>query len=334
VALGDAKAKAGELRRQIAQGICPIHARRAEQASKVTFKEAAEGWVATHQPAWKGNSQKKNAALLLYHHGAPLAGKRVAEITPDMIQAALTELWNRAPEQGRRTLSLWARLFDFTLAKGWRQGANPCAWRGCHEYRFPRRRTTERGHHAAMDYAQLPQFMRDLRMRQDGGTRALVLEFTILTCVRTSEALGARWEEIDFDTKLWTIPASRMKANKKHEVPLSTRAIEILKHQQQHAPEQHAQGEYVFMGRNKTRLADRTMWNLLDFMEIKVSVHGFRSTFRDWCGDQTSFQREHVEACLAHEVGNDVERAYRRQTALEKRKEILTAWCDYCAEEL
>jgi integrase len=176
-------------------------------------------------------------------------------------------------------------VFDYAKAKGWRSGDNPCSWRGCFEYRFPRRRTTERKHHPAMDYQELPGFVKELRQQQDGGTRSLVLEFTILTCVRTSEALGARWEEIDFDTCLWVIPKTRMKAGKKHEVPLSTRAIEILKHQQQdranlgtvpqlnhlevivtQGNNQHSPGEYVFIGRNQTRLADRTMWNLLDFM--------------------------------------------------------------------
>jgi integrase len=329
VALGDAKAKAGELRRQIAQGVCPITARRAEQASKVTFKEAAEGWIETHKVSWKGGSesaQMANAVLALYGHGASLTGKRVAEITPNMIQAALEQLWNRAPEQGRRTLGFWARVFDYAKAKEWRQGDNPCAWRGCFEYRLPRRRTTERRHHPALPYEEIPAFIETLR--QHRAVSALALEFTILTCTRTSEALGAGWAEIDFENRLWTIPKARMKAGKEHVVPLSARAIEILK-QQQHSP-----GEYVFTGRNKTRLADRTMWNLLEFMGIKTSVHGFRSTFRDWCGNQTDFPREHVEEALAHQVGSAVERAYRRKVGLAKRRMIMDAWSVYCAGEL
>jgi integrase len=329
VALGDAKAKAGELRRQIAQGICPIHAKRAEQASKVTFKEAADGWIETHKVSWKGGSesaQMANAVLLLYGHGAPLAQKRVAEITPNMIQAALEQLWKRAPEQGRRTLGFWARVFDYAKAKGWRSGDNPCAWRGCFEYRLPRRRTTERKHHPALPYEEVPAFLKVLR--QHRACSALALEFTILTCARTSEALGAGWAEVDFEKRLWTIPRARMKAGKEHVVPLSTRAIEILKYQQQHAP-----GEYVFTGCNRTRLADRTMWNLLDFMQVKASVHGFRASFRDWAGDMTTFQREIIEECLAHQIGNDVERAYRRTTALEKRTEIMQAWSAFCGGE-
>jgi integrase len=236
VSLSDARTKAGELRRLIANDVCPIHARRAEQASKVTFKEAAEGWIETHKVSWKGgnnSTQMRNAIRVLHHHGAPLAGKRVAEITPDMVQAALKELWARAPEQGRRTLSLWARLFDFAKAKGWRSGDNPCSWRGCFEYRFPRRRATERKHHPALSYEQMPTFMKTLR--QHRAVSALALEFTILTACRTGEVLGARWEEIDWAKKLWTVPKERMKAGKEHVVPLSNRVLEILRLQKQYS---------------------------------------------------------------------------------------------------
>jgi integrase len=327
VSLSDAKTKAGGLRQQIANGVCPIRTQRQERVAHVTFKEAAKGWIETHKVSWKGgdnSSQMKNATLLLYGHGAPLAQRRVAEITPDMIHAALKELWSRAPDQGRRTLNMWERVFDYAKAKGWRSGDNPCSWRGCFEYRLPRRRTTEREHHPALPYEQIPALMKELR--QHRAVSALALEFTVLTCTRTSEALGATWTEIDWDKKLWTIPASRMKAGKEHVVPLSTRAIEILKYQQQ-----HSQSEYVFTGSNKTRLRSRAMWNMLHEMGIKASVHGFRSTFRDWCGNQTDFPREHVEEALAHQVGSAVERAYRREAGLAKRRVIMEAWADYCS---
>jgi integrase len=163
-------------------------------------------------------------------------------------------------------------------------------------------------------------------LRQHRANSALALEFTILTCSRTSEALGARWEEIDWDKKLWTVPKERMKVAKEHTVPLSTRAIEILRLQQQYSP-----GEYVFAGNNRTRLADRVMWNMLCRMGIKVSIHGFRASFRNWAGDETMFQRETIEEALAHQVGNAAERAYRRTTALEKRRQIMQAWADYCS---
>jgi integrase len=329
VALGDAKAKAGELRKLIANGVCPITARRAEQASKVTFEQAANDWVETHKVSWKGgnnSAQMKNAKLLLYAHGAPLAGRRVAEISADHVQAALEQLWKRAPEQGRRTLNMFERVFDFAKAKGWRQGDNPCTWRGGFEYRLPRRRAIDRRHHPALPYEEIPAFVRELRQRQTRGCGALALEFAILTCARTSEVLGARWEEIDFDKCLWTIPASRMKAGKEHVVPLSDRAVEILRLQQQ-----YAKSGFVFSGYRRMQLVGRGMWNVLHLMGVKTSVHGFRSTFRNWAGDKTTYARETIEECLAHQIGNAVERAYRRTTALEKRREIMQAWSAYCA---
>jgi integrase len=333
VSLSQAKTKAQGMRKQIANGICPIHAKRAERASKVTFKEAADGWIAVHQSSWKGGdtgSQMKNAELLLHHHGKPLANVPVGDVTTDMIQAALEQLWKRAPNQGQRALKMWERVLDYAKAKGMRSGDNPASWRGMFEYRFARRRAKDRGHHPALPYEKMSAFMRELRQRQIRGTSAACLEFAILTIVRTSEALGMRWSEIDFEKQLWTIPAERMKGGKMHEVPLSDRAIEILKRQRELSP-----GEYVFSGYHRSRLADRCLRSVMHYMaktnQCECTVHGFRSTFRDWAGDTTHFAREHIEECLAHQVGNDVERAYRRQRALEKRREIMEAWSSYCS---
>jgi integrase len=331
VSLAQAKIKAGAMRRQIAAGVDPIHAKRTERSSAVTFGDVCAAWIEVHKASWKGGdtgSQMKSAQLVLHHHGAPLAKVAVADVTPDHIQAALEKLWKRAPSQGKRSLGMFARVLDYAKAKGFRVGDNPASWRGMHEYRFARRRAEDRGHHSALPYEQMPEFMRALRQRQKmrQGTGAVALEFTILTCVRTSEALGATWEEIDFEKHLWTVPKERMKTGKDHQVPLSDRAIEVLRQQKRRAP-----GEYVFTayGR-KARLADRCMRSALHHLKADCTVHGFRSTFRDWCGDTTLFTREHVEACLAHRVGNSVEQAYRRQTALEKRRVIMDAWAAYC----
>jgi integrase len=334
VSLAQAKAKAQGMRKQIANGICPIHAKRAERANAVTFGEACNGWIETHKASWKPGvdggegSQMKAAKLLLHKHGAPLAKKLVKDITPDDIQYALKELWKRAPNQGKRTLSMWERVLDFARAKGMRTGDNPGNWKGMFEYRFARRRSADKGHHAALPYEQMPAFMKELRLRQveRHGTGSLALEFTILTCARTAEVLGARWEEIDWDKCLWTVPKERMKAGKEHVVPLSERAMDILRLQKQYANN----SGFVFEGYKRTRLADRTMRSVLVYMNVDWTVHGFRSSFRDWAGDVTHFAREHVEACLAHQIGNDVERAYRRQSALEKRREIMEAWAEYC----
>jgi integrase len=327
--LAEAKKKAEGLERQIAMGVCPIHAKRAQRAEQATFKEACEGWIAVHKSAWKGgeeSSQYRNCNHLLFHHGKPLLDKLVAGITADMVEATLKKLWIKHPLRGRQALGVIERVLDFARAKGMRTGDNPASWRGMHEYRFARVRKENRGQYVALPYEQMPAFMRDLRQRQGRGVGSVALEFTILTVARTGEALGMKWEEIDWDPRVWVVPAERMKAGKAHEVPLSNRAMEILRMQQEHG----SGSGYVFEGYDRTRLDERTMGAILKRMGVKATVHGMRSAFRDWCGDETNFPREHVEACLAHRVGNSVELAYRRKTALEKRREILDHWASYC----
>jgi integrase len=329
VALSDATAKVDGMRKQVASGICPTHAKRAERANQVTFKQAAEQWLTIHKNSWKGGDQGssvRNITLLLFTHGEPLAKMPVRSITPDMVQAALDKLWARAPVQARRALGVWESVLEFAKAKGWRQGDNPCAWKGCHQYRWPKRRAADRGHHAALAYEDLPTFMQQLRQKQERSTGALMLEFLILTCARSGEVFGATWDEIDFDKKQWVIPGARMKAGKEHVVPLSDRALEILNSQKQYA---NGSG-YVFSGYKRKRMASQAMIWVLKHMGVKATVHGFRSSFRDWCGNETHFPREPVEECLAHTVGNATERAYRRQTALNKRREIMDAWASFC----
>jgi integrase len=268
----------------------------------------------------------RNCNILLFTHGKPLLDKPVGSITPDTIEDALKKLWSKHPLQGRRALEMFARVLDYARAKGMRSGDNPADWKGCHQYRFARVRKIDRGHFAALPYAQLPEFIRQLRVRQGRGVGSVALEFTILTAARTSEVLGAIWSEVDFEKQLWTIPKERMKAGKEHVVPLSERAMELLTLQKQHS----SCSGYIFEGYRRTRMEERTLRSILKRMNLSVTVHGFRSTFKDWAGDETDFAREHVEECLAHQVGDAVEQAYRRATALEKRRAIMTAWAEYC----
>jgi integrase len=312
----------------VARGKDPVQDKREKRAVGITFKQVCEEWIATHRPAWKGDSQLRNAETLLQDHGAALAQKPVSEITPDMVEAALKPLWQEHPLQGRRALAMWARVFDFAKAKGYRSGDNPASWRGCHEYRFARARKEDHGHYRALDYVQFPDFMQQLRMKQNHSAGAMVLEFAILTCVRSGEALGAKWGEIDLEKRLWTIPKERMKAGKEHTVPLSDRAMAILALQQQ-----YSSSDLVFTGRDHAQLTGNAMRAVLKIMNVQSSVHGFRSSFRDWAGDVTDFARENIEACLAHQVGSAVEQAYRRKDGLEKRREIMEAWARYCASQ-
>jgi integrase len=330
VSLSQAKAKAGDLRKQIAQGVCPIAAKRNAKAEQTTFGEAADQWIETNKPSWKhvdAGSQMTNARVLLKQHGAPLANKRVAEITTDMVETALKPLLSQTPFQARRALGMWERVFDLAKAKGWREGDNPAAWRGNMEYRFPRQRKTDRGHYAALPYEQMPEFMKALRLRQERATGAVALEFLILTCARTGEVLGMRWDEIDWDKKLWALSAERTKQGRAHTVPLSERAMAILEQQKQY----RNGSEFVFTGYRQTQMDNKSLAAQLRSMKIDTTVHGFRSTFRDYMGNETNFAREPVEHCLAHRLGNSVEQAYRRQDALNKRRVILSHWAEYCA---
>jgi integrase len=247
----------------------------------------------------------------------------MSHITTDQIQVALSDLWTKYPNQARRALNMWERVFDYAKAKGMRQGDNPAAWRGCHEYRWPKQRHAERGHFAALPYEQIPEFMNALRQKQGRSITAYALEFVVLTVCRSGEALNMSWSEIDWDNRVWTIPKMRTKQSRQHQVPLSTRAMELLLRQK----EVSNGSPYVFTGYKRQLSAMR--WFLKD-MGYTVTVHGFRSSFRDWCGDCTEFAREHVESCLGHQVGNGTELAYRRSTALEKRRAIMQAWCKFC----
>jgi integrase len=329
--LAEAKNKAQNYARMIARGICPIAAKRAERAEQVTFKEAAEGWINTHKASWKhdsrGGSQMRNCKLMLFTHGKALANAPLATITPDMIQDALKGLWTKHPLQGRRTLGMIERVMDYSKAKGFRTGDNPASWRGLMEYRFPKARKIDRGHYRALPYEQMPGFMRALRQRQERSTGAVALEFVILTACRSGEALGMTWSEIDWEKKLWVLSKERTKQGREHTVPLSDRALTLLVRQKEYS---NGSG-YVFEGYNRTRMAEKSLISVLLVMGVKTSVHGFRSTFRDYCGNETSFAREPVEHCLAHRLGNAVEQAYRRQDSLNKRRAILDHWAEYCA---
>jgi integrase len=220
---------------------------------------------------------------------------------------------------------MWARVFDFAKARGAREGDNPAAWRGNMEYRFPRQPNIDRNHYAAMDYVELPGFLAELRARQVRSSAARALEFLILAAARTGEVLNMAWDEIDWDNKVWSLIGMRTKQGRPHRVPLSTRAMELLAVQQQC----RNGSPYVFLGNRKQLCGKSMVWVLRD-MGSKVTVHGFRSTFRDWCGNETEFPREYVEECLGHLIGNATERAYRRSDALEKRRAILQSWCEFC----
>jgi integrase len=328
----DAKVKVLDIRRQIAAGICPISARRiantgrvAMRLSQTSFGEVCKSWIEVHKQGWNSASHFRGANNLLLKHGEPLLVVPISQITPNQIQVALSGLWSKHPIQARRALSMWERVFDYAKSKQMFTGDNPAAWRGCHEYRWPKQRSNDHKHFAALPYEQIPEFVKLLKQKQGRSIAANALEFVILTACRSGEALGMLWAEINWDNRVWVIPKERTKQSREHQVPLSTRAMELLARQK----EVSNGSELVFTGYGKQFSGKAMTWVLKD-LGLRVTVHGFRSSFRDWCGDCTEFAREHVESCLGHQVGNGTELAYRRSTALEKRRAIMEAWASYC----
>ncbi len=256
-----------------------------------------------------------------------LAGIRnlpVAEVDLEAVLRVLKPIWIATPETGKRLREKIEAILDAATAKGLRQGDNPARWRGHLEHLLPKRPKLAKSHHAAMPYRDLPAFMSKLRSLDT--VAALALEFTILTAARSGEVYGCRWEEIDFDGKVWTLLPSRMKAGRQHRVPLSDPAILVLRR-----IAAIRSNEWVFPGQRAGKpLSHIAMANVLKRLGIEnATPHGFRSAFRDWAGNETDFAREVCEAALAHSVGDQAEQSYRREDALEKRRQLMTLWADY-----
>jgi integrase len=254
-----------------------------------------------------------------------LRAKPVDTIGTDDVLAILKPIWTTKAETASRVRGRIEKVLDAAKAKGFREGENPARWRGHLDHLLPKPSKLARGHHAAMPYEIVAAFVGDLRERE--ATAALALEFCILTAARSGEVLGARWPEFDLDKKIWTVPANRMKAGREHRVPLSARAVSILKQL-----EKIKTGEFVFPGQARNRpLSNMAMEMVLRRMKIEnATVHGFRSSFRDWAGNVSSFPREVTETALAHVIGDKAEQAYRRSDALDKRRKLMEAWAAYC----
>lgn len=327
VSLADARDKAAEARRHHKAGVSPVEAKKAakiEEAGKPNFGKVADDLIAAKSVEWRNDKHVAQWRMTLREYCAPIRSLPVDEITTEHVLNILTPLWQRAPETASRLRGRIEAVLDAAKAKGYRSGENPAAWRGHLSHLLPKRQKLTRGHHAAMPYADVPAFVAKLRKRD--ALAALALEFTILTAARSGETLGAQWSEIDQKAKVWTVPAHRMKAGKEHRVPLSDRAVAIIE-----ALEKIKINNCLFPGHAEGKpLSNMAMEMQLRRMKVdEVTVHGFRSAFRDWAGNETSFPREVAEAALAHVVGG-VEGAYRRGDALEKRRALMTAWANHC----
>lgn len=258
----------------------------------------------------------------------PMRDVPVDQIDTEAVLSVLRLHWNRAPETASRLRGRIEKVLNAAKAKGYRSGENPAAWRGHLDHLLPSpKKIGDHGHYAAMSYADVPAFVAELRDRH--GVAALALEFAILTAARSGEALGARWDEIDLGARVWVIPKSRMKAGREHRVPLSDPAMSILAK----LNEIRISG-LVFPGlRPDQPLSPSAMEMVLSRMRIKdATVHGMRSAFRDWAGNETGFPREVAEQALAHVIGDAAEQAYRRGDALEKRRKLMAAWGEFLDE--
>jgi integrase len=262
--------------------------------------------------------------MTLTTYAKPLRPIMVDRITPDDVLRVLKPLWTTKPETASRLRGRIEAVLDATKAQGLRSGENPARWRGHLENLLPKRAKLSRGHHAALPLKDLPGFM--LRLRQAESISARALEFTILTAARSGEVLGARWSEIDVDASVWTIPAERMKAGREHRVPLNAAANAVLERMRE-----ISQSDYVFPGAKRgSRLSAMALHKQMRRIDSGSTPHGFRSTFRDWAAEATSFPHEVCEMALAHTIANKVEASYRRGDLIEKRRLLMEAWASAC----
>ena len=332
VSLGKARELAAEARKLSRAGISPVAAKREAKAAaikaiKPTFGKIADDLIASKSSEWRNDKHKAQWVMTLDKYCAPIRLKPVDEIETADILAILTPLWKRAPETASRLRGRIEAVMNAAKVQGYRTGENPAAWRGHLAHILPKReKISLRRHHAAMAYEEIPALI--ARLSQEKTMAARALEIAILTASRTGEVLGAKWAEINMQTKVWERPAHRMKAGILHRVPLSESVVQHLERLKAARVD-----DFVFPGKKAKRpLANNSMLVLLRAIGIepeKATVHGFRSTFRDWCGNETHFPREIAEASIAHTI-QGVEAAYRRSDALEKRRALMQAWAQYC----
>jgi integrase len=333
VPLKTARELARAARQEAKAGRDPLAAKEAAKvaastarARSITFRQCAEAYIANYAPGWRNVKHSKQWSSTLATYTYPVFGDLPVEVidTPLIIKV-LDPIWSLKTETASRIRGRLEAILDWARVRGYRTGENPARWKGNLALALPARdKAKPPGRHAALPFGQMPAFWVDLEKRD--GVGPLALRFAILTAARTGEAIGARWEEIDFDKKTWTVPAARMKGAREHRVPLSSQALALL---EEIGPKESGP---VFPGTH----GDKPLSNMALLMTLRrmnradLTAHGFRSTFRDWTAETTDFPGEVAEAALAHAVGDRVEAAYRRGDLFEKRRGLMEAWGDYC----
>ena len=313
VNLAEARVRARQARQLLLDGKDPIEVKyqardAARDRTNMLFKDAAQHFIEQHEGGWKNARHRQQWRNTLRDYVYPKLGNRpIASIDGPLITETLSPIWSAKPVTAGRVKERIERVCQ------WVKDGMPAP-------------AKSRGvkHHEALSVAEMPTFMAELRSVE--GVNARALEFTILTASRTSEALKATWDEIDLKAKVWTIPAERMKGGKAHQVPLAGQSVRLLKHLPRDG------SNLVFLGSRIGRpLTDGVMWKLAQRLRPGLTVHGLRSTFRDWAGDRTNFPRDVIEFALAHKLPDKVEASYRRGDALEKRSKLMEAWAQYCS---
>lgn len=331
VTLAEAREAALENRKLVKQGIDPILEKKAAKArliaaqrNSITFDEAAKTVHETKSEEFKNEKYKAQWISAIKAYASPFIGKMpVSEITLHDIKAVLEPIWLTKTDTAKKLRGNIEVILAWATVNEYRTGENPARWKGYLDQVFqkPSKIKTVK-HHAAMPIDDMAAFMPKLREQIGVGARAL--EFTIITSTRSGEVRGAQWDEIDFNKKLWIIPASRMKAGKEHRVPLSDAAIDLLK-----AMPRFAESPYIFVSPRGGMLSDMSLSAVLKRMELKEVPHGFRSTFRDWAGERTNYPREVIEHALAHLLKDKSEAAYQRGDYLAKRAALMQDWADF-----
>lgn len=328
VSLADARGKADEAARLRAQGIDPKQHWRAEPvvAEDNTFGAAATEFIEDRKAGWKNEKHQLQWRNTLKTYAKPIWEKSVADVTVNDVLSILRPIWTEKPETAQRVRGRIEAVLAGAKVRGLRSGENPATWRHNLELVLSKQRKGPKKHHAAMPHAQVPAFMGKLAVAK--GLAAAALELLIYTAARTSEVLNATWDEFDLEQGVWTVPADRMKAGKQHRVPLTEQALAVLSALPR-------RGDFLFAGSRKDKpLSNMAMAMVLRRMGLEhITVHGFRSSFRDWAADIDEAPREIAEQALAHQVGSDVERAYRRGAALEQRRALMARWSNYITQE-
>lgn len=335
IGLAAARELAEKSRKLVKEGLDPIEQRRSVRAAQrvaaaksQSFDDCVRQYIEDHEASWRNAKHRAQWRSTLARYAAPVFGKLlVSEIDDGLVLRALKPIWQSRPETASRVRGRIESVLDWARVHGYRRGENPARWKGHLAQLLPARGKIRRvRHHPALPFLEVPNFMASLRERTESA--AFALQFVILTASRSGEVLRATWDEIDFQNRVWTVPAERMKAGKEHRVPLVEPAISLLRQ-----IEAFRMGDFVFPGAKSGRpLSDMALLTLLRRLgRAEITVHGFRSTFRDWAAELTHYPNHVVDMALAHAVGDKVEAAYRRGDLFEKRRRLMSAWSEYCA---